>query len=268
MKIGVLGNMNKIKTVRTIDEIIAFLQDLGYETARFSSYKEIDGVDVVLVLGGDGAILHSAVIAAQKNIKIIGINYGTLGFLTEYEKNEREMVKDLLSALEKNVCRIVKRSILELTINDRTYYALNEVAIQRDYGLLSARSTQILQLQIEAKEGTDTITGDGVLICTPTGSTAYSLSAGGAILTPEVPVFMMTPICAFSMRTRPIVFADTDEFTIRSGKGNSIVLVDGGVVAALPENAEVHIKKAPFTADFPVKENSDFFARIRSKLNG
>lgn len=268
MKIGVLGNMNKIKTVRTIDEIIAFLQDLGYETARFSSYKEIDGVDVVLVLGGDGAILHSAVIAAQKNIKIIGINYGTLGFLTEYEKNEREMVKDLLSALEKNACRIVKRSILELTINDKTYYALNEVAIQRDYGLLSARSTQILQLQIEAKEGKDTITGDGVLICTPTGSTAYSLSAGGAILTPEVPVFMMTPICAFSMRTRPIVFADTDEFTIRSGKGNSIVLADGGVVAALPENAEVHIKKAPFTADFPVKENSDFFARIRSKLNG
>lgn len=268
MKIGVLGNRNKIKNVQTIDEIIAFLRDLGYETARFSTYKEIDDVDVLLVLGGDGAILHSAVIAAQKNIKIIGINYGTLGFLTEYEKNEREMVKDLLAALEQNTCRIVKRSILELIIEDKTYYALNEIAIQRDYGLLSARSTQILELQIEAKEGKDKITGDGVLICTPTGSTAYSLSAGGAILTPEVPVFMMTPICAFSMRARPIVFADTDEFTIRTGKGNSIVLVDGSVVAALPQNAKVHIKKAPFTADFPVKENSDFFARIRSKLNG
>ena len=268
MKIGVLGNRNKIKNAQTIDEILAFLRDLGYETVRFSTYKEIDGVDVLLVLGGDGAILHSAVIAAKKNIKIIGINYGTLGFLTEYEKNEREMVKDLLAALEQNTCRIVKRSILELTIEDKTYYALNEIAIQRDYGLLSARSTQILELQIEAKEGKDTITGDGVLICTPTGSTAYSLSAGGAILTPEVPVIMMTPICAFSMRARPIVFSDTDEFKISIDKGKSMVLADGKVVAALPEGAQITIKKADFTADFPVKENSDFFARVRNKLNG
>ena len=107
-----------------------------------------------------------------------------------------------------------------------------------------------------------------MLICTPTGSTAYSLSAGGAILTPEVPVFMMTPICAFSMRTRPIVFPDTDEFDIRVEKGQAIVLSDGRIVAALPENSVVHIQKAPFTADFPVKDRSDFFARIRNKLNG
>ena len=112
------------------------------------------------------------------------------------------------------------------------------------------------------------IAGDGLLICTPTGSTAYSLSAGGAILTPEVPVIMMTPICAFSMRARPIVFSDTDEFKITIDKGKSMVLADGKVVAALPEGAEMTIKKASFTADFPVKENSDFFARVRNKLNG
>lgn len=268
MKIGVLGNIKKLKTAETMEEILAFLRDLGYETVKFSSYQEIADVDVVLVLGGDGAILHAGVIAAQKNIKIIGINYGTLGFLTEYEKDEREKVKDLLSALEKGTCRIVKRSLLQLTVADKTYYALNEIAIQRDYGLFSTKSKQILSLDIQAKEGIDRIAGDGLLICTPTGSTAYSLSAGGAILTPEVPVFMMTPICAFSMRARPIVFADTDEFTIRTVEGRSIVLVDGNVAATLPENTEIHIKKAPFTADFPVKENSDFFARVRNKLNG
>ena len=112
----------------------------------------------------------------------------------------------------------------------------------------------------------DEIAGDGLLICTPTGSTAYSLSAGGAILTPEVPVFMMTPICAFSMRARPIVFSDTDEFTITVSKGKSMVLADGGVVAALPEGSKLTIKKAPFTADFPVKDDADFFARVRNKL--
>ena len=123
-------------------------------------------------------------------------------------------------------------------------------------------------LKVEAKEGVDVIAGDGLLICTPTGSTAYSLSAGGAILTPEVPVIMMTPICAFSMRARPIVFSDNDEFTISIDKGKSMVLADGKVVAALPEGTQMTIKKAGFTADFPVKKNSDFFARVRNKLNG
>ncbi len=268
MKVGVLGNVNKIKTAQTMEEIICFLQNAGFDTVSFTSHKEIDGVDVVLVLGGDGAILHATVVAARKNIKIIGINYGTLGFLTEYEKDERERVKELLTALEEGASRIIRRSLLELRIKEKTYYALNEIAIQRDYGALSTKSTQILRLDVEAKEGKDSIAGDGLLFCTPTGSTAYSLSAGGAILTPEVPVFMMTPICAFSMRARPIVFSDTDEFRVKIAKGKSIILADGGVVAALPEGTEMTIRKAPFTADFPVKENSDFFARVRNKLNG
>ena len=83
MKIGVLGGISKIKTAETMQEIVRFLRESGYETVEFSSDKEIDGVDVVIVLGGDGAMLHAAVVAAQKNIKIIGINYGNLGFLTE-----------------------------------------------------------------------------------------------------------------------------------------------------------------------------------------
>ncbi len=268
MKVGVLGNINKIKTSQTMEEIVAFVREAGYETVQFTSHKDIEGVDVVLVLGGDGAILHAAVVAAQRGIKIIGINYGTLGFLTEYEKDERERVKELLDSLAAGTCPVIKRSLLQLTIMDKTYYALNEIAIQRDYGVLSMKSTQILRLDIEAKEGKDTIAGDGLLFCTPTGSTAYSLSAGGAILTPEVPVFMMTPICAFSMRARPIVFSDSDEFTLTVAKGKSIVLSDGGVVAALMEGSKMSIKKAPFTADFPVKENFDFFARMRNKLNG
>ncbi|MBQ8405827.1 MAG: NAD(+)/NADH kinase [Clostridia bacterium] len=267
MKVGILGNKNKVKSVQAIEEMELFVQSCGHETVRFNAYNEVDGVDVVLVLGGDGAILHSAVYAARKNIKVIGINYGTLGFLAEYEKNERERVKELLSALENGTCRIVKRSMLQLDVGEKTYFALNEIAIQRDYGLLSMNSKQILKLDIQAKEGRDEIAGDGVLICTPTGSTAYSLSAGGAILTPEVPVFMMTPICAFSMRARPIVFTDTDVFTVTIKSGKAIIQADGGMVAALPEGVEIRVKKAPFTADFPIQDNSDFFARVRNKLN-
>ncbi len=268
MRVGILGNANKIKSTQTVDEIALFLEQNGYETVRFTSYNEIDGVDVVLVLGGDGALLHASVVAAKKKIKVIGINYGTLGFLTEYEKDERERVKELLDLLKTSACRIIKRSLLQLTFAGKVFYALNEVAVQRDYGTFSAKTPQILRLEVEAKEGKDLIAGDGLLFCTPTGSTAYSLSAGGAILTPEVPVFMMTPICAFSMRARPIVFSDTEIFTLRVVKGKAVVLCDGGVAAAIPEGAELTIQKAPFTADFPVKENSDFLARVRNKLNG
>ena len=87
MKIGVLGKITKVGTDKVIQEIIAALESLGHETVRFSTHREIDGVDVVIVLGGDGAILHAAVPAAQKGVKIIGINFGNLGFLTEYEKD-------------------------------------------------------------------------------------------------------------------------------------------------------------------------------------
>ncbi len=267
MKIGVLGNKAKVKSESVIEEIIELLKNEGYETKRFSSPLEVEGVDVVIVLGGDGAILHSAVIAARNNIKIIGINYGNLGFLTEYEKDERDRITELLSLLKQEKCRILKRSLLQLEVAGKTFFALNEIALQRDYGLSATKNTQILRLDVQTHEGKDVIAGDGLLICTPTGSTAYSLSAGGAILTPEVPVFMMTPICAFSMRTRPTVFSDQEEFVIKIKRGKAILLADGLAVAGLPENAEIRVKKAPFTADFPVRENSDFFSKVRNKLN-
>ncbi len=267
MKIGVLGKISKVKSESTIEEIVAFLRSLGYETSRFSTPSEVQGVDVVVVLGGDGAILHSALPAAQNGVLIIGINYGNLGFLTEYEKDERENIKELLAQIEAGTCRILKRSLLQCEVAGKTFFALNEIALQRDSGLYAAKSTQILRLSVDTNEGRNVVSGDGLLICTPTGSTAYSLSAGGAILTPEVPVFMMTPICAFSMRSRPIVFSDSEEFTIRVTKGKAALCADGYAMAGLPENAEIRIKKAPFTANFPVRENSDFFAKFKNKLN-
>lgn len=267
MKIGVLGKISKVKKQEVIDQLVVFLQSLGYETYLFTSPQEIKGVDVVVVLGGDGAILHSAVPAARNNVKIVGINYGNLGFLTEYEKDERERIAELLSEIDAGTCRILKRSVLEVEIAGRCYYALNEVALQRDSGVSSMKSTQILRVQVQSKEGVDVIAGDGLLLCTPTGSTAYSLSAGGAILTPEVPVVMLTPVCAFSMRTRPIVFSDTEEFAFRIVRGKAILSADGLILGSLPENATIFVRKAPFTADFPVRSNSDFFAKVRSKLN-
>ncbi len=221
--------------------------------------------DIAIVLGGDGSILAVAEQFAIANVPIMGINLGHLGFLAAVE---RENMAQAIEALLVGDYRVERRSMLHATIvrpdgAHESFDALNDIVISR------AAYTKLLNMQVYT-DGIllDEFVADGVIISTATGSTAYSLSAGGAILTPEVPVFMMTPICAFSMRARPIVFSDTDEFKITVAKGRSIVLADGGVLAALPEGAEIYVKKAPFTADFPVKENSDFFARVRNKLNG
>ncbi len=267
MKIGVIGNATKTENQHINEQFVDFLQANGYQATLFSANKEIDGVDLLIVLGGDGAILHATTIAAQKRIKVIGINYGTLGFLAEYEKTEALDILPFLQSVEKGESRILKRSLLEFTFNGETHYALNEVALQRYFDDKHPEAPQILKLQIKVGDGSDEISGDGVLISTPTGSTAYSLSAGGAILTPEVPAFLLTPVCAFSMNKRPIVFPDSEQFEISVLRGKTIVLVDGRAVGQLSSGESLRVKKAPFAAEFPIREESDFFRKIKDKLN-
>lgn len=127
MKIGVVGNSVKIRDETVVGRFLRFLQTEGYEAVLFEKAEDIGGVDALVVLGGDGAILHAATEAARKNIKLIGINYGNLGFLTEYEKEETERVKELLSELREGSCPILRRTMLELEVNGQKHYGLNEV---------------------------------------------------------------------------------------------------------------------------------------------
>ncbi|MBQ8374624.1 MAG: NAD(+)/NADH kinase [Clostridia bacterium] len=266
MKVGVIGNAHKIKNERVIEELISRLQENGFETARFSSHREIENVDLVIVLGGDGAILHAATVAAPQNIPIVGVNYGNVGFLTEFEREEVFNVVELLLAYQKGDCTILNRSLLEVSVDGESYYALNEIAIQRDYAC--GTSPQILTIRVKTESGDIPLAGDGALLSTPTGSTAYSLSAGGAIITPEAPVFLLTPICAFSMSARPMVLSDDEQFEFTVEKGKALLLVDGKAVATLRENDGVTVKKAPFTAHFPTQNEKNFFNKIKNKLNG
>ncbi len=267
MRIGIVANANKVKDEGVIERLAALLRKENYAPVRFMKNEEIKDVDVIIVLGGDGAILHSAVVAAQKGIKIIGINYGNLGFLAEYERDETERVLELLKKLERGDCHLLHRSVLQVSVGDKKYYALNEVSLQRDYAIHTAKSGQILRLHTEiGNEGND-LAGDGLLLCTPTGSTAYSLSAGGAILFPDVPVFMMTQICALSLHSRPVVFSDDERFSAKVTQGIALIVIDGQVVDVLNKDETIYVKKAPFTADFPMNEKAVFLQKIKSKLN-
>lgn len=267
MKVGIVVNLKKVQDEKLIERLRCFLTDNGHSVTRFLKNEEIANVDVVIVLGGDGAILHSAVYAAMNGIKIIGINYGNLGFLAEYEKSETFRVVELLEKLERKECHVLNRSLLEITLRDKKYYALNEVSLQRDYAIHSPKNEQILRIQTEIGKEISNVAGDGMLICTPTGSTAYSLSAGGAILFPDLPVFMMTQICALSLHSRPVVFSENEEIRAQITRGMALLILDGQVIDVLEENDEILIRKAPFTADFPMNQKTVFLNKIKSKLN-
>ena len=268
MKVGLIGNPAKLGHDSVLNNLIEKLQEAGHNATYFSSHKQIKDVDIVIVLGGDGAILHAATVAAPQEIALVGVNYGHLGFLTELERTEVENVLEIVSLYETGACKILERSLLQVTVDGDTYYALNEIAIQRDYASGFIENPQILKLQVATKNGDISIAGDGALVTTPTGSTAYSLSAGGAIIAPEVPVFMLTPICAFSMGARPMVFSDKEVFDFTIQKGRALLLVDGKAVATLSEGDIVQSKKAPFVAKFPTQNERNFFSKIKNKLNG
>ncbi len=267
MKIGIIVNENKIKDKETVTNFVSLLESKKYSCSVFENNEDINDVDLLIVLGGDGAILHSAVFAAQKKIPIIGINYGNLGFLAEYERDESERVLELLHKLENNACHILERSLLEISAKGKTYYALNEVAVQRDCMAHSSSLGQILKASICIGNECNKIAGDGLLICTPTGSTAYSLSAGGAILFPDAPVFMMTQLCALSLHSRPVVFSDKEEVIVTIDNGFSLLIVDGKMVDVLKDGDNITVKKASFTADFPMNQKAVFLKKIKSKLN-
>ena len=247
MRVGIVGYKKGKEAAETVKKFAEFLCAEGYDAVEFASHTDICGVDVVLVLGGDGAILHSSIVAAKQGIKIIGINFGTLGFLTEYEKSEKERVKELLIAIKNNSCRVLKRSILQIGIGENVYYALNEVSIQRDYGLNEYQARQILSLELRCREGVDVISGDGILVCTPTGSTAYSLSAGGPVVEPTAQTMSVTPICTHNMRFSSYVLSPEHTLTVeleRNGRKPVYLFVDESRAFALRSDDRVIVRRS------------------------
>ena len=270
MKIGVITNEKRVKDKQCVEELFKLLKAENFDVVEIPETESADEIlpalDVVLVLGGDGAILHAALRVAKTGAKVVGINYGTLGFLAEFERDEAAQAVELIKNLKKGECTVLHRTILEIAVKGKTYYALNEVSFQRDHANIQPREPQMLSVQVQVGKENATFTGDGVLLSTPTGSTAYSLSAGGAILSPQVPVFMLTPICAFSFNSRPIVFPDTDVFEVKITRGNGIVSADGKVLERIDEQDEIIVKKAPFSVDFPMNNDSCLLTKIKNKL--
>ena len=266
MKVGIYYHKNYLtENLANIEKIKGHFKSNAISYKVIAKPDDLDGLDVVLVLGGDGTILSIASECAMRRIKILGINYGHLGFLTEYEP---EKLGDALRLLCSGKFATDKRAMLEITYGDKTFYALNDFVIQRSTGGQNFSNTVDLNAEIDGVL-VDNYSADGVIVSTPTGSTAYSLSAGGSILAPDLDAFILTPICAHSLHSRPVVFNANSAVTITSisTKTQLNVIVDGKIVDTVNGKINFTIKKSDFVAEFISRGNNDFFDKLLVKLN-
>lgn len=221
---------------------------------------------LVVVTGGDGTLLASARAIGPRETPILGINLGHLGFLTELRCEE---IDEVLAAALAGRAPLERRPMLSVAHNDEEpqdhHLALNDVVVSST----GAVRLFTLSLYIDAEWITD-YRADGLILATPTGSTAYSLSAGGSIVTPAVDALLVTPICPHSLSQRPIVLPGTARIRVvvpEIREGISVqVTMDGQISFPLKDGESVTVVRAPFGARLVRRPGRSFFGVLRSKL--
>lgn len=266
MKAGIFYNSNYEEENReNVSAIFSAIESRGWECRIVKDSVGLCGLDVLFVLGGDGTILTVASACGVRGVKIIGINYGHMGFLTEFGP-------DGLSKAIELVCggnyAVQKRSMLKIECLGKEFYALNDLVVQRStYG---AHFSNTVNLHAEIDGVTvDNFSADGVIVSTPTGSTAYSLAAGGPVLAPELEAFILTPVCAHSLHSKPVVFSDKSVLTVNPiGAGTPLVLaVDGKIVGKAGRSETIRVTKADSAVEFITSGDKNFFNKLLIKLN-
>jgi NAD+ kinase len=222
----------------------------------------ISAMDAAIAFGGDGTMLKAAKLLFGCDVPVLGINMGTVGYLTDTEPQEAE------SAVEKLLegsYTVENRCALSVKCGDKNYIGVNEAVIYR--GGMSHILT--VNVKIDGQD-TETLRSDGVIVATPTGSTAYNLSAGGPIVTPLSDTLVVTPICAHSLTARPIVIGGNSSVTLTvsnfRGAEHPSLDVDGKAVEKLNENSAITISVADKKVKFARTRPANFFKSLQSKL--
>jgi NAD+ kinase len=231
---------------------------------------EIDRIsadmDILVILGGDGTLLHVADQAARHRIPVVGVNLGSLGFLTEIA------VDDRVEALERIVSGSVvieDRMMLKVRLRGRTeaspwFYALNDVVISK------GNVDRLVRMEAWADgEFINSYRADGLIVSTPTGSTAYNLSAGGPIVHPSMRAVLVTPICPFMLESRPVLLPDSAGLNIRlAGLSNDVkVIVDGRFAWDMAEGDQLEVAAAEKPLRLVCSPQKGYFEILRRKLN-
>lgn len=264
---SVLGWMVQYFTDRGVRVLLTenAAQKMGYPELACSKEIMMNEITMGITLGGDGTLLNTAREIAAAGIPICGINMGQLGFLTEVE------LPDLSTALDKLIAgeyEIEERVMLNAMIlrQDNTLHvsaALNDVVISK-----SGVSRMIkLKLYVD-DELTANYAADGLIIATATGSTGYSLSAGGPIINPKLKVFVLTPICPHTLHAKSLVVSEKEEIKVRmvSNQDDAVLTIDGQAVYPLLPDDIVLVKSASFRAQFIKFNGRSYYETLRSKL--
>ncbi|MEW6214926.1 MAG: NAD(+)/NADH kinase [Nitrospirota bacterium] len=276
-KIGIICKIGRPEPPEILKELLPWLRKKGCETyvdIETASILNIDGlprshipslVDIIIVLGGDGTMLSVCRIVGDKGVPILGVNIGSLGFLTEVQKDKLyETIEMILSG----ECPVEERLMLSAHVlrhGERIgeYIVLNDVVVNK--GALA----RIIDLEAYINNTyITTFKADGLIISTPTGSTAYSLSAGGPILYPTLNSIVLTPICSFTLTNRPIVLPDDVliKIVLKSQSERVHLTLDGQVGFSLRQNDIVEVAKAPFKTKLLIPFGRDYFQILRTKL--
>ncbi len=214
-------------------------------------------VDFIVALGGDGTLISVSRRAYKFDKPILGINAGNLGFLTDINPdNIEEFIKDFLN---KNY-RIDERMVIEIGYKNKTLYAFNDVVISKDV------ISSMINIQVDTNERfLNTYRGDGLIFSTPTGSTAYNLSAGGPVVYPLTESFILTPICPHSLSQRPLVLPSDFIITASVKENISKLIIDGQEIYSLDD--KIILKKAKRKAKLIHRVERNYFDVLREKLN-
>jgi NAD+ kinase len=218
--------------------------------------------DLVVVLGGDGTLLSIAHIAACRNVPVLGVNLGSLGFLTEVPLQEMMLTLDALLAGDRSM--VSTRMLLEARFKDDPGLCLNDVVINKG---AVARMIH-LKIWVDGRE-VETIRSDGLIIATATGSTAYSLSAGGPILQPGIPALLLTPICPHTLSFRPTVISSDAVVRVQLlTAGEEVFLtLDGQRGAPLVKGDIIEVRRAACELQLVTSPKRNYFDLLREKLS-
>jgi len=242
-------------------------QALQLEGAEIYSQRDdcVKDCDVVIAVGGDGTIIHAAKHALDHNKLILGVNAGHLGFLAQAEPEKMpSIVQRLICGDYEEEPRFVLQAQIMGGKRSLTGYALNDAVVAKGF----ACSLVDLALYCDEKY-LDSFRADGVIFATPTGSTAYSMSAGGPIVDPMLDAILMTPICPHQLTTRPLIFSACKSISVRSNQPEEQQLflsLDGGIPIPLESDEYVTIHKAPRAARFISFGEREFFEVFSEKI--
>jgi NAD+ kinase len=239
------------------DEICP-IEDVGAEEFQKKA-------DLIVVLGGDGTMISTARLIGSREVLVLGINYGSLGYLTEFR------IEEMFPALEdilKGNYEIDRRVMLEVE-HRRDKELLGKGRVLNDVVINKAVLARIIEIEVSLNDlFVNDFRADGLIVATPTGSTAYSLSAGGPIVYPSMNAVVLTPICPFTLTNRPIVIPDTAEISLRlTNQSDGVVLtLDGQIGYQMQTGDCVLIRKSPMTFNLVQPPNRNYFDVLRNKL--